>query len=118
MSTVTWLRERVFGNGTTIKISDNSGILRIDVGGMGRRAVAIYRDELKTLLANAEQLEAYLDENEDVAFSKGQSQEAGKIKRAQMKAQAQAVKSFEAMGFSQEDAVNMFKAALDAKKSA
>jgi hypothetical protein len=96
---VNWLRHVQFGTGLQMSVSDNSGIVKLDIPETGRRAPVLYRDEILFLLENAQEIKQFLTENEDVCFSKEQSKESRGIKREQQKAAVTAAKGLQALGF-------------------
>lgn len=99
---VNWIRKSQTGTGLEMSVSDNSGIVKLDIPGSGRRAPVLYRDEILFLLENAQELKAYLETNQDVAFSKDQAHDSRSIKREQQKAAVTAAKGLQALGFDNE----------------
>lgn len=99
---VNWIRKAMSGLGLECSISDNSGIVKLDVPGSGRRAPVLYRDEILFVLENAQFLKEYLESNQDVAFSKDQAHDSRSIKREQQKAATTAAKGLQALGFDNE----------------
>lgn len=90
---VNWLRKTQFANGVTLSVSDSSGIVKIELPESGRRSPMLYTDEIKTLLGAAIQIQQFLEQNQDVCFTKDQSKDSRTIKRNQTKSFAKAAEA-------------------------
>jgi hypothetical protein len=104
---VNWLRASETANGIALSVSDNTGIVKVEIPGTGRRAPVLYRDEILALLDAAQAIRDYLDANDDVAFSKDQAKDSRKIKQEQTRAASTAAKGLQALGFTNEQIAAM-----------
>lgn len=118
---VNWIREQTLGAtqefpdgyGMKLSISERSGLVKVEIPGTGRRAPALYRDEILALLAHAQVITEYLERHQDVALSKGEASEVGKVKRGQLKTATTAAQALQSLGMPPE----AIQAILDAVKA-
>jgi hypothetical protein len=80
---VNWIREFTTSNGVVLRISDRTGLIQVkSSSGLGMQG---YSDDFMHLFAAMVEVQRYLEENQDVAFSSGQSRESRKIKQVQQR---------------------------------
>lgn len=105
---VNWIRPNVTKNGMKLSVSDRSGLVKLDIGA-GRRNPALYRDEILYVIANAVELQQYLQDHDDVVMSKEARREQSKADRFKSKAGATAAESLKALGFTNEQIIEILK---------
>lgn len=102
-----WIRQAQLANGTIVSVSERSGIVKIELPKSGRRAPVLYSDEIMALLACGTELQRYLQDHDDVVFSKEQAVDATQVKREQSKAAGNAAAGLMKLGFTKEEIVTI-----------
>lgn len=86
---VNWIREHTCANGVVLRISDRTGIVQVkSSSGLGLQG---YVDDFFHLFTAMTEVQAYLEKNQDVAFSSDASRESRKAKQVQQRNQARAM---------------------------
>ena len=110
---VNWIREQTMSNGVVLRISDRTGLIQVkSSSGLGMQG---YTDDFMHLFAVMVEVQRYIEENQDVAFSSGQSRESRKIKQVQQK---QLAKATEALSQLDPDLIKQAIEALSKNKTA
>lgn len=90
---VNWIREFTTANGVVLRISDRTGIIQVkSASGLGMQG---YADDFTHLFTAMVEVQRYIEQNQDVAFSSEASRESRKAKQVQERNKLKAVQALQ-----------------------